>query len=324
MSPNLSFLEQASVASPTRSDYRMRMMRFSEWCLMHCLGWSTWARLDAVMLRYFDECFWRGDAGGDGSKTLAALKFYIPGVSRLGNFHLPRCHRALKAWLRIDPGSQRLPLPMAVTLAICAWMIEMCYRWHALAVWVSFRAYLRPGENANLKVKNLVPPSLPTGPYSSWCLDLHPQADGRPGKTGNFNETVLLDCDQWMHPFLAQLQHRRQPDEFLWPFTGNDLIVVFKKACTALQLDPLRPCLYSLRHGGASEDLLRRTRTPEEVQRRGRWRSATSLKRYAKEAKLGAELAKISPHVIELGIFVEQNLAATFTRSVRPRLPLLP
>ncbi len=75
-----------------------------------------------------------------------------------------------------------------------------------------------------------------------------------------------------------------------------------------LRLDRLRPHLYSLRHGGASEDMLSGRRTAEQVQRRGRWAVASSMKRYAKEPKLLAELQHVSTDAFIFGQLAESNL----------------
>jgi len=321
--PNLSYLEQTSVLTSTRRDYKDRAGRLVDWCREHRLDWRSPEELDQIVLLFFDECFWRGDPSAEGSKLLASLKFFIPAVSRLGSHHLPRSHRALKSWNKVDPGLQRLPLPRAVMLAICAWMLQQKLLWEAFAVVLSFVAYLRPGECQGLKVKNLVPPATLTGPYSRWSLDLHPASDGRPGKTGTFNETVLLDTDLWMYPLFSRLVANRSPESLLWPFSSRHLASRFHAACDRLRLRSLAPCLYSLRHGGASEDLLRRLRSPTEVMNRGRWRSNSSLKRYGKEAKLGAQLRLVPPQVIKLGESLEPVVGQMFAGTVRPNIPVL-
>lgn len=74
----------------------------------------------------------------------------------------------------------------------------------------------------------------------------------------------------------------------------------------------MKPVLYSLRHGGASEDLLRRTRDLSSVFRRGRWRSWNSVRRYGKEAKLLTELGKVPGPVLRYSQQIEANLEQWF------------
>eukprot|EP00973_Karenia_brevis_P038145 5259176-Karenia_brevis.AAC.1 len=78
----------------------------------------------------------------------------------------------------------------------------------------------------------------------------------------------------------------------LWPVDSGQVITTFQAACNQLGLDALQPTRYSLRHGGASEDLYTKSRTIAEVMKRGQWRADSSLRRYAKEGRLLAELKK--------------------------------
>ena len=100
----------------------------------------------------------------------------------------------------------------------------------------------------------------------------------------------------------------------------GQLSASFGEAVEACGLAALRPCLYSLRRGGASEDFLRKRRSLDEVQRRGRWRTEKSVRRYTKEAKLLSELHRIDPRIITYGEFVESRIQNLFLylESVEP------
>ena len=91
----------------------------------------------------------------------------------------------------------------------------------------------------------------------------------------------------------------------------------------ALRLHAIAPCRYSLRHGGVSHDLMSRGRSVEEAKRRGRWRSDTSLRRYAKESRVLSELRKVSPAVLEFGGAVQQQLHLLLRGSLRLAPPRL-
>ena len=69
------------------------------------------------------------------------------------------------------------------------------------------------------------------------------------------------------------------------------MVVLFRDASLLLGLHGV--CLYQLRHGGASEDVLGQKRTIQAVQARGRWRTDSSLRRYAKPAQLQRLLASM-------------------------------
>ena len=64
----------------------------------------------------------------------------------------------------------------------------------------------------------------------------------------------------------------------IWPFDYDTLLAVFQPAAVALRLDPLKPCLYGIRHGKASDDLLIKKKSSLEVKPKGRL-AADSLKR---------------------------------------------
>ncbi len=107
----------------------------------------------------------------------------------------------------------------------------------------------------------------------------------------------------------------------MWPFNLAELARLLEVAAAACRCQSLRPTLYSIRHGGASEDLLR-GRSINEVFRQGRWRSWSSLRRHSNEAKLQAELAKVPQTLLEYGRHFHDSIVQTFKHSrTVPPLP---
>ena len=118
-----------------------------------------------------------------------------------------------------------------------------------------------------------------------WSLLLHPRSKSRPSKTGDFDESVLLDAP-WalrMAPLWHALsQPGQRPDtSCVWTFSYHDLQRELKRATDAIGIS-LVP--YQARHSGASHDRLVRCRSLEEVRKRGRWLSFRSVGRYEKAA----------------------------------------
>ena len=74
-------------------------------------------------------------------------------------------------------------------------------------------------------------------------------------------------------------------------------------------LEDLGLALYSLRHGGASGDALRKLGTMEQIHGRLRHRSTSSMRRYEKSARVQAEAAKIPARWRTFGTDVGRNLA---------------
>ena len=131
---------------------------------------------------------------------------------------------------------------------------------------------------------------------------------------------MALD-DPWLAGLVAgQFQHLA-PTDLLFPATSDQAVREFKEAAKLLKLPDL--CLYQLRHGGASEDVLSKNRTSDEVKSRCRWRTETSLRRYAKLAQVQRLLNSLSPN---LRAYAEQsfnNLEGLMSRKVRASLPSL-
>ena len=314
------------MTAPTRADYQARTSSFITFCLANQLNWVDAASLDVCVCEFFDQMFLSGFGGEEGSKYLAALAFYLPDISRLGPFSLPRATRAIRGWTKSAPGHQRLPLPRVLLCAVIGVLLAARRTLMALALWLSFRAYLRPGECSSLTRRQLVEPVPSAGSqYRFWGLWLSPDDRNpmsRPGKTGLWDEAISLDQDPWLDSLLRPLAIAGDPLEPLWPFSGEELSATFKRIMKCLGLDHLDQSLYCLRHGGASEDLLGHLRSVAAVKRRGRWRSDSSLRRYGKETRLQSVLNSVSPTVLRFGQLMDSRIASCFLNLIRvPELP---
>jgi hypothetical protein len=309
----MSYLEHLLITENTMKVYRRRAEEFIHWCSIRHLDWSAAEELDETLLIAFDEMYFKGLSSEDGSCLLAAIKYFEPQYSRLGDARLPRAHRALKAWSKAAPTQQRLPFPEVALGAVLGVLLHGRQLPLALNLLTQFRTYLRPGACDNLRVKQLIPPNIDAGnQFCYWGLMLNPTEDRLPGKTGTLDDSLMLDTELWLNDFYLMLITNRNHDEYLWPVRGQSAVVGFTTACWRLGLQALRPCRYGLRHGGASEDLASKRRDGLGVKRRGGWRTDSSLKRYAKETRLQAELRKIHPQVIAYGRLVLTQLELFF------------
>ncbi len=320
-----SYLELISVGEPTIHDYIIRAKEFATWCATMGLLWVSDPELDLALLLFFDMLFFKGKGVDAGSKLVAALKYMMPRFARVGAGTLPRSSRALTSWGKARPGNQRLPFPLIALMAVIGVLTFQGKTWEALYLFMQFRTYIRPGAFAKLLVKQLIPPALAAGLVCShWCVNLNPVEDLVPGKTGLFDESIMWDMDLWAGSLFTRLIHGRSPTDPLWPLDHGDMILLFKNTCQQLGMSCLEPCLYSLRHGGASQDLLSRCRSLEEVKKRGGWRSDASLRRYGKDAKLTSELNKIPQVVRDYGAKIGVHLEAVLCHNIRFLPPALP
>lgn len=149
------------------------------------------------------------------------------------------------------------------------------------------------GRLFKLKCRNIVPPSLGTR-WASTLHDFDPD-DLNPSKTGDFDESAIIDLLEWawLGPAVFELTRGRLPDDPLFLFTplelGREMQSVARDELGTLP----PPVLYVWRHTAASVEFLEKLRTLNEVSRRGRWKSDSSVRRYEKGGRIGEEFARL-------------------------------
>ena len=172
---------------------------------------------------------------------------------------------------------------------------------------MSVAFYRRPSEMVGLTVGQLIPP-LSHGhvQHRSWCTVLHPQELEACSQTGKFDESMRFDFE--MHDFLKpiftffkQTKVLKKPEEKVLSLDYRRWAALFRRAVLDLHLGALGPpTLYMLRHAGASLDVARGARTLQEVQKRGRWDSFASVRRYEKAGRVAELLGRLPGSVQHL------------------------
>ena len=166
---------------------------------------------------------------------------------------------------------------------------------------MAFPNYLRPSELMRVRCQDVIPPA--GGPHhagKAWSLILHPAETGVSSKTGIFDESMLMDNEFFAYlPLLAALlRNRGAPGSLLMRTTYYRWAAAFKKAASQVEVDAIGPpTLYTVRHGGATHDLFTGFRRLDEVKKRLRHRSDTSVARYSRPGRLAQVLAKLTPAV---------------------------
>ena len=270
---------------------------FYLWCNRFNLNWHTAGELDALLADYLVHMFKECESRAEANYVVAAVKYFTSVTL------MPLSARALKGWTRLAPSSQRLPVPLVVAAAICWKMVQATDPMMAVATLLTFLCYLRPSETLRLRGRHLVKPSEAAGSqFTSWGLNLADSTLNAPRKTGLYDEAVAIDRPCALNwPVLAVIKERILDADPIWPFTYAKRAAVFNSACNALHLEAFRPHLYSLRHGGASEDRLRNHRALNEVKFRGRWASDQSVKRYTKATHLQSVMQRVPLATLLLG-----------------------
>ena len=140
-----------------------------------------------------------------------------------------------------------------------------------------------------LRGKDLLQPLAPGTRF--WTLLVRAAELELPTKTGSFDDSLLWDGPRllWLQKFFPVWQ--RAGEGTIWNFTYAQYARRFAMAAERLGLTAVVP--YSLRHSGASLDALDRSRTLQEIQKRGRWRAHRSLVRYEKAGRIYAEYNRL-------------------------------
>ena len=319
----MTYLEARSVREPTRRDYQKRFNQFMVWLGSLMINFNDPTQVDNILVEYLQDLFDSGVKLDSGIRIHAAIRFFHPHLGKSASGSLPRCLRALRGWKNADPPLQRMPLPIEGLGAILGFCIATNRREMAIHLFIQWLTYMRPGETSNLLVGQVIPPmSSFLGSLQFFAVLLHPSEAKVPGKTGIFDQGILIDSDMWINPILRNLIQNRPRNAPLWSHNHNQILEVFNQAVVYLKLESLGVSMYTLRHGGASFDIMSRRRSMEEVKQRGRWATDSSLRRYVKTARLQSELHKMHPAVIQFGKMVMLELPNLLTQF--PKILKLP
>ena len=183
---------------------------------------------------------------------------------------------------------------MGLWAGMAAVMVRQDELMAAVITLLAVSTYARPSELFALRRADLHPPS--PGVSRHWSVRLRAEELLQPTKVWVFDDSVFLDSPelQWMTPVLSELK-KGDPNALLFGMTYPQFVKIFRRAVVALgaPIDKVLP--YCTRHSGASIDRSRKSRTQEEVARRGRWASLKSTQRYEKAASLTASWSLLTP-----------------------------
>ncbi|CAK0825587.1 unnamed protein product, partial [Prorocentrum cordatum] len=250
---------------------------------------------------YLEDLYFSGHDHDSGEKVIAALEYRTPGT-RSGKV-LERTKMALKGFRRLPPALHIGELEFARCLIFL------------------FRAYLRPNECLGLRVHQLIPP-LPSSGTKYWALPLAPEEEATPTKTKEFDESLLLDSPElvFLYPRFSTLK-KRSGHENVWSFDYRKFSNLFKRVAGLVGMGQSNLHPYMMRHGGASDDALRQTRSMGAIRRRGRWAADASVKRCEKHARVLKSLECLPEKARDYGITVERQLKALLSLKVRVPAP---
>ena len=196
----------------------------------------------------------------------------------------------------------RLPIPWIGVTGIACMLGLMGHFDLALAVMIAADAYLRPGEVLGLRKESVVParPHLGRG-HKYTCLILFPMELETPSKGLQYDESIVLDSNgrEWLAKALEAHARTCAPQALLFDVRGELFRSLFKEAAVQAGVGHWDPTPHILRHAGPSHDHLNHLRPLPEIQRRGRWASSASVKRYERAAQVNARMTSMPDNVIQ-------------------------
>ena len=221
----------------------------------------------------------------------------------LGQKVLPLTANALIAWDKQVSTTSRTPLPYGVFLCIVK-MAASLYGMHlACSLVITYFGYLRARELLSLTLQDVKLPGdlgLGSSPSAQHFAGVHI----RSSKTGK-NQFVHL-----AHPLavwaLQWLCSHPSGERLLDGYSYHLLAKSLRCILLTLGLEHLRITLHSFRHGGALHDYI--SGVPfADIQDRGRWQSAVTLKIYLQTSKAIQLALDLPPSVVKLSTILARK-----------------
>ncbi|CAK0813222.1 unnamed protein product, partial [Prorocentrum cordatum] len=319
--PGLSVLETGSVTAATRAQYVEAFDGFQVWMAQRGVQPTTLDDYDEQLVIRLDELYLDGEGIGAGQKLFASVLFFL-GLTKAAGSPMARARRALRGFRRLAPPTSRLPLPFELLGALVNYLVSASKLEAALVLWLSFELYLRPSEPYHIRATDLVRPARGRLGHDSWSVTLHAAETEVLSKTAEYDEALKLDLPRqellgpaleasvaarlgpdWRRPRPAAARGAAAggrasgaaPEPLLFVITQREVSSALSGAARALGIEKYLPGLhpYMLRHGGASHDYGSKARSLVDVQRRGRWQSWHSVRRYEKGARLSQVLQMV-------------------------------
>lgn len=290
-----TLLDRRAVGVTREKSYRRAWDKMKSWAEDNHLSLRTIDKLDHALANRINLMFFEGMDPADAATLVAAVKYYREDVTKLTN--LPRTTEAMKGFRKLEPAQGRLPLPWPM---LCVIIRAMWDEWRAVALWLLmvWATCGRPGEVMKMRKRDLVPPSplcqhwvviLNASPSQgvkrkAEAIEPAPTVEEKTtSKVGESDEAVLID-QPYMKGFgriVKNFAQKLKPDAHLFTFDVGEAVKLWNKILNKQNYVGMGiNCTYQLRHGSASTDVLTNL-SLMEVQKRGRWGSQKSVRRYS-------------------------------------------
>ena len=294
------FLQLHAVQPKTHSRYRRAVLRFLRWCTdstsaptrmstttgLDRLDPST---VDRLLSDYIHSLYYGGAAQYRAANAVFGLEFFN---GRLKG-RLPLSRLALRGWRNLEPGRVYPPLTWDIAVLIALQLRRVGQQAMSVAVLLMFDCYLRIGEMADLRVRDIVDSSSARmgSTYRGMAVIL------RRAKTGR-NQSVDVRRPV-VRSLLQQFVRGMPADAKVFGTTAARFRRHFKAACASLGLST-DYVPHSLRHGGATCDYLAGVPMADVITR-GRWAVLKTAQRYVQAGRAMLAARDIPPAIACLG-----------------------
>ena len=256
-------------------------------CKLRGLRLDSTDEIDWAMACYMDDlCYVRHMNFNHASKLYSGFCHLSPEFRD----RLPRAARALIGWQRLSNAAEGGPLPREALGLIMKYFLNNNQALPALVVLLSFDAYLRESDWETLTTDDVSIVQTNKKETPQVALLLGSGKRGLSTKTGS-DQGVVLD-DPLLRAWMAAMVTDLPAKAALFPFTQIEFRRWWHEACQQTGVGHTPP--HSLRHSGPAEAVLLKTKSLEEIRRRGRWQSLKSVQRYTKSHVLLARLGLLS------------------------------
>eukprot|EP00435_Cladocopium_sp_Y103_P040424 s562_g11.t1 len=310
-----SFLEMNAVSVARQKSYTRAMTLFRQFAEDHQIDVTNKQAVDRVATLLLDVMFWDGEDFSAGATLASALVFFREDLQKVSD--LPRLASALKGFRKLDPPQARVPLPFPMLCHICLELhkqklVSICL-W-LMTIWGTCS---RPGESHRIRGSHLVKPSK-LCPHWIIILNTGEVEDHKvTSKVGEADEAVLIDQPylQWLGPALSKRVDKQNPAAPLFNFSMDQGVKAFSQTIASLQYNQASiSCVYQIRHGSASTDVLQKMRTLEQVQKRGRWLTPKSVRRYTN----GGRISQVFQELSDKGRWEATQAEIEITKTIGP------
>ncbi|CAK0884478.1 unnamed protein product [Prorocentrum cordatum] len=302
-------LKHQRVQPRTVALHREAHRKFSQWAAEQHLRQVSMDETDLAMTRYLDHQYFQGLSIAHARNAVHGTIF-VKDYPRRSPTTMYRAKDALARWFKAGPDRVRDPLPWEAALLIADNLAERDREGVAAAgaPLVSFDGYIRPINTLAITSREVSQRQAGPNPnYPSLVVTIAPQADDHgqqpaPSTQSGDHDCTIVFGDQ------ASLKANRGicRDALLWASRkarrGRPLVdislakyeQIFNQAVADVKLSSLKVTPHCARHGGPSTAAALKLHPLEATQKRGLWRSASSVRRSEKHGTLMRQIAKMT------------------------------